>query len=305
MRCHSQSANADQIIAVKQKILQLRDKIVSAKFFARSFWLGYEPTGLHFAAGREWMAQLRGHLLKLFQSNSAKETLIRMKPITIIAVSGFSSEVGKTTLMCDLLRAFPGWEAIKVTRGHYRSCGRDPHTCCVSDLLSDEPVIRSGREQNYALGKDTGRYWDAGAANVHWVIVTDEQVERGIKQAVASVTAPGVFIEGNSILDFIEADFVVMVSRASGGKIKGSARQALARSSAIYLSNITEETTDERCKFALWRKQSGMDKLIGELPIYTREDLPKLIAVVQKIDLNAHLLTRADIATPENTLLPS
>jgi hypothetical protein len=42
-----------------------------------------------------------------------------MKRPVIIAVSGFSSEVGKTTLMCDLLGAFPEWEAIKVTRGHY------------------------------------------------------------------------------------------------------------------------------------------------------------------------------------------
>ena len=228
-----------------------------------------------------------------------------MKRPTIIAVSGFSSEVGKTTLMCDLLRAFPGWEAIKVTRGHYRSCGRDPHTCCVSDLLSDEPVIRSGRDQNYALGKDTGRYWDAGAANVHWVIVTDEQIERGIKEAVERVTSPGVFIEGNSILEFLKADLVLMVSRASGGKIKGSARRALTHSSAIYLSNITEEGTDEREKFSLWRKQSGMDNLIGDLPIYTRADLPELVALVQKIDLNAHLQTRAAIATPPNTLLPN
>jgi hypothetical protein len=227
-----------------------------------------------------------------------------MKHPAIVAVSGFSSEVGKTTVMCDLLRAFPGWEAIKVTRGHYRSCGRDPHTCCVSDLLGEEPVIRSGRDQNYAPGKDTGLYWDAGAANVHWVIVTDEQVERGIKQAIERVIAPGVFIEGNSILEFIQADLVLMVSRASGGKIKGSARQALAHSSALYLSNIKEEETDEREKFALWRKQSGIDKLIGDLPIYTRADLPELIALVQKIDLNAHLLTRAAIATPQNPLLP-
>ncbi|MFN2532958.1 MAG: hypothetical protein ABR555_16845 [Pyrinomonadaceae bacterium] len=204
-----------------------------------------------------------------------------MKRPVIIAVSGFSSEVGKTTLMCDLLRAFPGWEAIKVTRGHYRSCGRDPHACCVSDLLTDKPVIRSGRDQNYVLGKDTGRYWDAGATNVHWVIVTDEQVESGINEAIEHVTAPGVFIEGNSILDFIQADFVLMVSRASGGKIKGSARHALAHSSAIYLSNTSEEETDERKKFALWRKQSGIDKLISNLPIYTRADLPALIASVR------------------------
>src|SRR5687768_6615916 len=95
----------------------------------------------------------------------------------IVSVSGFTSEVGKTTLMCDLLRAFAGWEAIKVTRGHYRSCGKDPDVCCVSDLLSDEPVVRSGRPLTYSPGKDTGLYWEAGAANVHWVIVTDQQVE--------------------------------------------------------------------------------------------------------------------------------
>ncbi len=220
----------------------------------------------------------------------------------IVAVSGFSSEVGKTTLMCNLLRAFPRWEAIKVTRGHYRSCGRDPHACCVSDLLSDEPVIRSGRDQNYALGKDTGRFWDAGAANVHWVIVTDEQVEQGIKQAVACVTGPGVFIEGNSILDFIQADFVLMVSRASGGKIKGSARKALSFSSAIYLSNITEEGTDERTKFALWRNQSGIDKFIGGLPIYTQADLPELIAHIQKIGPSSRIAPGVVVATGHNRL---
>jgi hypothetical protein len=74
----------------------------------------------------------------------------------VVGVGGFTSEVGKTTLLCELLHAFPGWEAIKTTRGHYRSCGKDPHACCVSDLLEDEPVIRSGRELTYAAGKDTG-----------------------------------------------------------------------------------------------------------------------------------------------------
>jgi hypothetical protein len=227
-----------------------------------------------------------------------------MKRPAIIAVSGFSSEVGKTTLVCDLLRAFPGWEAIKVTRGHYRSCGKDPLACCVSDLLSDEPVIRSGREQNYEPGKDTGRYWDAGATNVHWVIVTEAQVEQGIRQAVERVAAPGVFIEGNSILDFIDADFVVMVSRASGGKIKGSARRALSHSSAVYLSNATEEGTDERQKFALWRNASRMDKLIGDLPIYTRQDLPELIGRLQNIDVSTHIATGLAAANRSSSLSP-
>ncbi len=199
----------------------------------------------------------------------------------IVAISGFSSEVGKTTLMCELVRSFPGWEAIKVTRGHYRSCGKDPHACCVSDLLSNEPVIRSGREQNYESGKDTGRYWDAGAANVHWVIVTDDQVERGIQEALRRVTAEGVFIEGNSILDFINADVALMVSRSTGGTVKGSARRVLSSSTAIYLSNFTDEEANERTSFARWANEAGMSKTVEDLPIYTRADLPDLITRIE------------------------
>jgi hypothetical protein len=225
-----------------------------------------------------------------------------MKRPAIVAISGFSSEVGKTTLMCDLLRAVPGWEAIKVTRGHYRSCGRDPHACCVSDLLDDKPVIRSGREQNYAPGKDTGRYWEAGAANVHWVIVTDEQVKEGIAQAIERVEAPGVFIEGNSILDFINADLVLMVSRSQGGTIKSSARRALQSSAGIYLSNFSTGGADERSEFALWRQASGMDHLIGDLPIYTRQDLPELLALVKEIDLKTPLVSAVPAANPQDSL---
>jgi hypothetical protein len=208
-----------------------------------------------------------------------------MQRPTIVAIGGFTSEVGKTSLMCDLLRAFPGWEAIKTTRGHYRSCGKEPDTCCVSHLLSNEPVIRSGREETYAPGKDTGRYWDAGSSNVHWVIVTEEQVEQGIKNALASVSAPGVFIEGNSFTEFVEVDFMLMVARAGGGKIKSTARRALSKASAVYLSDLANDGSAAREAFSRWRSESVADKLIGKLPVYTGDDLPQLIAQLQRIHL--------------------
>ena len=155
----------------------------------------------------------------------------------IIGVGGFTSNVGKTTLMCELLRAFPGWEAIKTTRGHYRSCGKDPEACCVSHLLSEEPLVRSGREETYEPAKDTGRYWDAGAANVHWLIATDNQIEKGIQQALAKVRSTGVFVEGNSFSEFVDTDGFVMVRRADSNKIKSSARRALEKATAIYISD--------------------------------------------------------------------
>jgi hypothetical protein len=84
-----------------------------------------------------------------------------MKRTAMVAVSGFSSEVGKTMLMCDLLTCFSRMGGHQGDARTLPLGGRDPETCCVSDLLGDEPVIRSGREQNYAVGKDTGRYWEA------------------------------------------------------------------------------------------------------------------------------------------------
>ena len=144
--------------------------------------------------------------------------------------------------MCELLRAFPGWEAIKTTRGHYRSCGKDPHACCVSHLLSEEPLVRSGREATYDAGKDTARYWEAGASNVHWLIATVNQIEKGIKDALARVRSAGVFIEGNSFSQFVHTDHFVMV-RLGSDKIKSSAREALKKTTSIYVSEMDAPPT--------------------------------------------------------------
>jgi molybdopterin-guanine dinucleotide biosynthesis protein len=199
---------------------------------------------------------------------------------TTVAVGGFTSNSGKTGLVCELLRAFPGWEAIKVSRGHYRSCGRDPHACCVSPLLGEEPTLRSGRAETYAPGKDTGRFWDAGASNVHWLVVTDDQVERGIALALARVSAPGVFVEGNSFLRYVDVDFTLMAARGDG-KIKPTARRALSKTSAFYLSD--EEGACGRERLAAWRAEVDGEESINRVPIYTRGELPQLISRLREI----------------------
>src|SRR5882672_5456083 len=199
-----------------------------------------------------------------------------------VAVSGFSSNVGKTTLVCELLRQLPGWEAIKLTRGHYRSCGRDPAGCCVSELLRDEPVIRSGREANYETGKDTGHFWDAGASNVHWVIVKDDQVERGINEALARVEADGVIVEGNSFLEYVKADLAIMCARSEGGKIKPSARKALAKSDLLYLSTLSATGITAKRQFERFHASLKIDLNLSGVQIITREDFPLLLSTVYR-----------------------
>lgn len=204
---------------------------------------------------------------------------------TTVAISGFSSDAGKTTLLCQLLRAFPQWEAIKITRGHYRSCGKSAQACCVSHMLRDEPVIRSGREETYTPGKDTGRYWDAGASNVHWLIVTDKQVERGIELAIGRVRAPGVFIEGTSFLKYMRVDFALMAAHADGGKVKPSARAALEKVSGIYLFD-NKDSRALRERFDSWRRKSANTNLLSNLPLYTQQDLPQLVARLRELHVS-------------------
>jgi molybdopterin-guanine dinucleotide biosynthesis protein len=202
---------------------------------------------------------------------------MKERPITV-AVSGLSSNTGKTTLVCEMIRRLPGWEAIKITRGHYRSCGKDPSGCCVSDLLRDEPLIRSGREANYEAGKDTGRFWDAGAANVHWVIVGEDQVEDGITQALAKVKSPGVIVEGNSFLDYIEADFAITCARAGANKMKSSARRTLRKADALYLSTIDGSDREAAIHaFDSWRSGLSVELDLNDIAIFTGEEIGRLM----------------------------
>jgi len=151
----------------------------------------------------------------------------------------------------------------------------------VSDLIRDEPVIRSGREANYQVGKDTGRFWDSGAANVHWVIVKDDQVAQGISEALGRVETNGVIVEGNSFLEYVIADLTIMCARAEGGKIKPSARKALSRSDYLYLSSLGASARIAKDQFEAFRLGLNL-RLDLTLPVITHEDISMLLSEIQR-----------------------
>lgn len=205
----------------------------------------------------------------------------------IITISGTSSNSGKTALLCELLRAlsvYEQWEAIKLTRGHYRSCGKDLEACCVSNLLGEQPLIRSGREETYTFGKDTGRYWEAGAANVHWVIATENQVEAGIKEAIKRVKAGNVLIEGTSLLKYIKPDFAILVVGSDLSKVKASVRRALIEQKicALYFpAETTQAARSDELFAALLQISPAVDRdWLASLPVFSPDDLPQLAALI-------------------------
>jgi len=202
---------------------------------------------------------------------------------TRVAVAGIASNVGKTTLVCRLLERLHDWEAIKVTKGHYRSCGKDPHACCVSHLLTDRPLVLSGRNGTYAAGKDTGRYWDAGAANVHWVVATRKDVADGVREALSRVSphARGVIVEGTGFLISVPVDLAVMAVPSHQSEIKSSARKTLRHVS--YLFHSGEGLPDAALLDALAESVEGAEHGRIKLPpILNGDDFDLLVAAIER-----------------------
>jgi molybdopterin-guanine dinucleotide biosynthesis protein len=207
---------------------------------------------------------------------------------TIVSVSGFSSDVGKTTVLCELLRLLPGWEAIKVTRGHYRSCGKDPDACCVSALLGERPLVISGPAETREPGKDTARFWDAGAAMVHWVVATDQQVGEGIRIALSRVEREGVLVEGGSFLKHVDADYSIMVASPPIRDIKSSAVRVMPKMNAIY---VNRSEPDASIAAELREHLSRRGAAVTDIPVYFERDLPLVAEQIMQIHRTRALST--------------
>jgi molybdopterin-guanine dinucleotide biosynthesis protein len=214
---------------------------------------------------------------------SASRGRIYSRMPKIVAIAGIASNVGKTTLVCALLDRLQGWEAIKVTKGHYRSCGKDPHACCVSHLLSDRPLVMSERRATDVPGKDTGRYWSSGAANVHWVVATKQGVDDGIREALGRVSAdaPGVIVEGTGLLRSLAVDLSVMVAPNEPRELKASAAGVISAVDYVYVSG--GRGGESAATSMLERMLEARGVRCALPPILYESDFASLVAKVQAL----------------------
>jgi len=140
----------------------------------------------------------------------------------VVAVSGHSRKVGKTSIAEGLIVALPeySWTALKVSS---HSHSDDPS----KDYTVIEETCRDGES-------DTSRFLKAGALRAFWVQA--ERIEAAIPaiRAIIEGTA-NVVIEGNSVLDFITADFLILVINRGVAEFKESARGILSRADALVL----------------------------------------------------------------------
>ena len=144
----------------------------------------------------------------------------------LICVGGCSSRSGKTSVACLLLRAFPGWAAMKVTPCRTDDVcprGDDCGACEPPDGLYEVTIDAEIPERPR---KDTGRFVEAGASHVAFVRALPKCLPAALESALDRLAGvSGVVVESTTVMPYV-AGLRILVAREGFSEVKDSARKA-------------------------------------------------------------------------------
>lgn len=164
-------------------------------------------------------------------------------PWRLIIVGGHTRSIGKTQLVCDIIRAFPkaAWFAGKITQYGHGVCARNGENC---DCAPDEHVSAMEWERRADSGTDSARFLAAGAQRSFWLRTKQGYLAEGLplvrsalREAAGSALAgsSALIVESNSLLQFLKPSLYFAVVDPAREDFKDSARVALDRADAFVL----------------------------------------------------------------------
>ncbi len=153
----------------------------------------------------------------------------------LLVVGGHTRSIGKTSLIVDLLRAFPdaGWTAVKITQFGHGMCSLhgEPCSCSPSDggAALDEETDRSG-------GTDSSRFLVAGARKALWLRTRQGELAEGLPLLREALQGDeNVILESNALLQFLRPALYLVVLDPGQPDFKATARLYLDRADAFVL----------------------------------------------------------------------
>ena len=150
----------------------------------------------------------------------------------LVVVGGHSRNIGKTSVMSNIIRTVPEacWTAVKITQyGHGMCATGDGCDCAAGD---DHPYALTAEQQPNS--HDSGRFLSAGAARAYWLRTAQGKLGYAVdtlRKLIAD--SPNTILESNSVLEFFHPDLYIPVIDFSTGDIKDSLRRHLDRAHAI------------------------------------------------------------------------
>jgi hypothetical protein len=162
----------------------------------------------------------------------------------LIVVGGHTRSIGKTQLVCDVIRAFPeeNWIAGKITQYGHGVCAKNGENC---GCAPDEHSYAISWEKNADTGTDSSRFLAAGAQRSFWLRTKQGFLAEGLpllREALAELLSatttpepPTLILESNSVLQFVQPSLYFAVIDPSRDDFKDSARMVLDRADALVL----------------------------------------------------------------------
>src|ERR1700733_8999486 len=97
----------------------------------------------------------------------------------LIVVGGHTRSIGKTQLVCDVIRAFPeqDWIAGKITQYGHGVCAKNGENCACAP---DEHVYAINWEKSADSGTDSSRFLAAGAKRSFWLRTKQDFLAEGL-----------------------------------------------------------------------------------------------------------------------------
>jgi hypothetical protein len=151
----------------------------------------------------------------------------------LVVVGGHTRNIGKTSVMCSIIRATQhlAWTAIKITQYGHGVCSKDGETCDCA--LPDHPFALQ-QELDATAGTDTSRFLAAGAGRSYWARTSVGNLVEALP-ALRRLwqSSEYTIIESNSILQFVKPDLYLTVLDFGVSDFKASSLRYLDRADAV------------------------------------------------------------------------
>jgi molybdopterin-guanine dinucleotide biosynthesis protein len=162
----------------------------------------------------------------------------------LIVVGGHARNVGKTQLVCDVIRAFPRteWIAGKVTQYGHGVCATNGENC---ECAPTEHVCALDWETRADTRTDSARFLGAGAKRSFWLRTKQGYLAEGlplmrkaldeIAREASGAANRAVIVESNSLMQFVKPSLYFAVIDPMKDDFKESAQMALDRAHALVM----------------------------------------------------------------------
>jgi hypothetical protein len=192
----------------------------------------------------------------------------------VIVVGGHTRSIGKTELVCDIIRAFPeeNWIAGKITQYGHGVCAKNGENC---GCAPDEHSYAISWETDATTGTDSARFLAAGAKKSFWLRTKQGFLAEGLpllRDALtrvapdigSSAASPTLIVESNSLLQFVQPSLYFAVMDPEREDFKDSARAVLDRADALALHQKGASLSADSFGSPQWTKLPA--QLLREVP---------------------------------------